>query len=188
MKTLSKLCQALMPLFRKNNLRRWTKVSQEIPSWDARNRLIAGIVPPGSSVLDIGAGAQTLRRHLRETSFYTPCDLVQSTSDTILCDFNNGLIPTGLPRHDFAICSGVLEYIRTPAPFLKLLREHGRQVILSYNVRLPEDSLVDRLANDWVNNYNAAEIRQLLIDHGLRPSAEHLFGQREVVFVLTPGA
>lgn len=188
MKTPTKLWQALKPLLRKNNLRRWTQVSQEIPSWDDRNRLIASMVPPGSSALDIGAGAQTLRRHLREPSRYTPCDLVRSTPDTILCDFNNGLIPTGIPKHDFAICSGVLEYIRTPAPFLQFLRDHGRQVVLSYNVRLPDDSLVDRLVNDWVNNFTATEIRQLLIDHGLNPSAEHTFGQREVVFLLTPTA
>jgi hypothetical protein len=81
-----------------------------------------------------------------------------------------------------------LEYIRTPASFLKFLREQGRQVVLSYNVRRPEDSLVDRLANDWVNHFTAAEIRQLLSDNGLRVSAEHPFGLREVVFVLIPRA
>ena len=188
MKSVSKLWQALLPFIRKNNFQRWVKVSQEMPSWDARNRLIASIIPPMASALDIGAGAQTLRRHLREPSRYTPCDLVQSTPDTILCDFNNGRIPSGLPVHDFAICSGVLEYIRTPSTFLRFLREHGKQVILSYNVRLPEDSLVDRLANDWVNHFSDTEIRLLLDSNGLHPSAEHPFGQREVVFVLKPNA
>src|SRR5271157_5003330 len=71
----------------RTDVRRWRKVATQIPHWDDRNRVIAGFVPPGAAVLDLGCGAQTLRTHLKPDCHYQPCDIVASSPDVILCDF-----------------------------------------------------------------------------------------------------
>lgn len=181
--------RALMALFRRTHVSRWKKVATQIPSWDSRNKVIATLVPTGVSVLDIGAGAQTLRTHLKGLSLYTPCDLFPTTPDTLICDFNRGILPQVTRRHDFAICSGVLEYVRQPMPFLEFVRENSKAVILTYNVRLPGASITDRLANDWINHFTPEELTALLRENGFDIEKEvrsNAAIPSERVFVLAP--
>lgn len=179
--------RALLTLVRGTNLRRWEKNTRETPSWDSRNRTIAALVPPGITVLDVGAGAQTMRQHLKGITLYTPCDLFQTTPDTLICDFNRGILPKVPSRHDLAICSGILEYVHDPDVFFKFLTSNSKDLILSYNVFLPGDSRVERLSKDWINHFSLDEIRALVKRYGYRiadeiPSNPQI--PQEMVFVL----
>jgi len=91
----------------------------------------ARFIPDNSSVIDLGAGAQTLRKHLQgvqisamrcgsEHAGRLDCDLTRRISD---------------PRaiFDFVICSGILEYIRKPKEFISRVSKFGRTLLLSYN-------------------------------------------------------
>jgi hypothetical protein len=183
--------RALLTLVRRTNVRRWAKNIHEVPTWDARNRVIAELVPPGITVMDIGAGAQTMRQHLKGIALYTPCDLFQTTPDTLICDFNRGILPQVPQVHDLAICSGVLEYVCDEDIFFKFVTKWSRGVILSYNVRLPDDSKVDRLAKDWVNHFSLEEIRKIVASHGWRIAKEIHSSPKipqEMVFVLERAA
>lgn len=145
----------------KSDIERWKLNAQNAPSWDERNQIIAGIIPDRSSVIDIGAGAQTLREYLKPGCVYQPCDLVKGSEDTLLCDFNQNIFPVINHKYDYVICSGVLEYIRSPEQFLKVASGFGGQMIISYAVKLPGTSSTDRLKEGWVNHLSKDQIEDL---------------------------
>ena len=171
-KGLLRYVLALGATLRKTHRSRWATVAERVPTWDSRNLVVASLVAEGSSVVDVGAGAQTLRKHIKGLVKYTPCDLFKNTPDTHIIDFNEGVYPTGIEQHDYVICSGVLEYVRDPEPFVRFLKASGKTMVLTYNVRLPKDSTIDRLAKDWVNHFSAEELRALLQAHGLKQVRE----------------
>jgi 2-polyprenyl-3-methyl-5-hydroxy-6-metoxy-1,4-benzoquinol methylase len=167
-RTCAKACATLVV---RTKVRQWQKVAfAGTPSWDERNRIIAGFIPANSSVLDVGCGAQTLRQHLNPGCQYQPCDVVKSSTDVIFCDFNAGVYPDIKDRFDYVVCSGLLEYIRNPRKFLPRISLLGRVVILSYNPLLPGGSKLARLGNDlgWVNHFTKGELESLFDEMGLK--------------------
>ena len=159
---------ALTTLVVRTNVRRWKKVAREKePLWDERNRIIATFIPEASSVVDLGAGAQTLKRYLKSGCEYQPCDIVKSSPDMIVCDFNSGIYPSLSRRYDYVVCSGVFEYIRRPSEFLSSIRQYGKRVILSYNPAGQGVATFERLANGWVNHLTSQQLEALFATNGL---------------------
>ncbi|MCV7177490.1 class I SAM-dependent methyltransferase [Mycolicibacterium sphagni] len=166
----------------RTNVRYWTSIaSGGPPPWDERNRIIAQFVKSGTSVLDLGAGARTLKGHLSPDCRYQPCDIVRSP-EVWFCDFNSGVYPPVHEKFDYVICSGVLEYIWKPLPFIERITEFGSTTLMSYNPLTSEQKKLDRLANLWVNHLPQQELEELfqsldlqyeLIDQ--RPSNELLY-------------
>ncbi len=156
---------AAITLSVRTHKRRWQKVSQDPhPHWDGRNKVISGLIPDRSSVLDLGCGAQTLRKYLKPNCRYQPCDIIKSSSDVLLCDFNAGIYPRATEHFDYVVCSGVFEYIRNPREFLQKASSFGRRLILSYNPLLPEKSTFSRLAVNWNNHLTREETERLFND------------------------
>jgi hypothetical protein len=149
-------------LLRNPDIARWSRLTGKEPGWDERNKIIAARIPPGSSVIDLGAGAQTLREHLPEGCVYQPYDLVKTTPDVVLVDFNRGIYPELPAPVDFAICSGVLEYVIDPMALLVRLPGLAREVIVSYAVREPSDSRLSRLKRGWKSHLSREGIEELL--------------------------
>jgi hypothetical protein len=147
--------------------RRWATVSQEIPPWDDRNCLIATFIPDGSSVVDLGCGAQTMRRHLKPGCTYQPCDVIQSSPDVIHCNFNSGVYPVLPMKYDYVICSGVFEYMREPARFVSEIRQYGRKIIFTFNPSNPKHTVVERLTRGWVNHMREDQLQQLFTENNL---------------------
>jgi hypothetical protein len=182
--------RACATLVVRTKIRQWRKVAAAgTPLWDERNRLIAGFIPAGSSVLDVGCGAQTLKLHLKSGCQYQPCDVVKSSADVIFCDFNAGVYPDVKNCFDYVVCSGLLEYIRRPREFLPGISRLGRAVILSYNPLLPGDSKLARLGNDlgWVNHFKKEELEALFDELGLKWTLLHTDQLKYVIYSLTPG-
>ena len=147
--------------------RRWAKEARSEPVWNARNERIAALLGPARSVIDLGSGAQTLRRHLPDGCAYRPCDVVASSEDVLLCDFNRGRYPETDETFDIAVCSGVLEYVRTPREFLRRVPDYARHVILTYAPNDETDSRLKRLGRGWVNHLTQAHIEGLFDELGL---------------------
>lgn len=178
-------------LFR-NNMGLWTKVAHAgKPGWDGRNAIIAGFIPAGSSVLDIGCGPQTLRQHLPAGCRYQPCDMIKSTPDVILCDLNSGIYPEVSERFDYVVCSGVFEYVRDEARFLRQIPTYAPNVILSYNPLSPKchrRTKLERLAGSWVNHHTREELEKTFDAAGLSWRALHTSELDEVIYALqAPG-
>lgn len=85
-------------------------------------------IGPGSRVLDVGAGAQTTRRHLPANCVYIPLDLVARTPETIVCDLNKDTLPS--VQVDWAVVSGVIEYVVDAPRFLAELASVSGHVVL----------------------------------------------------------
>lgn len=149
---------------------RWKATIRGSPPWDERNELIAGLIEDAASVLDLGAGAQTLRGYLPSSCFYQPCDLVQRTPDTWPLDFNRDLFPVTDMLFDVVVLSGVIEYARSPAQLLGRASRYGRTILVSYAPMLSE-SLEDRQDHGWLNHLSKDELETVFasvdLDHEL---------------------
>lgn len=180
-------CETLLV---RTNVQRWRKVALAgRPSWDGRNKIIAGYIPAGSSVLDVGCGAQTLKQYLKPNCRYQPCDVIKSTPEVILCDFNAGIYPEIRERFDHVVCSGVLEYIRRPKEFLEIISGYGRSIIISYNPLRENESKIGRLGNGWgwVNHFKKAELESLFDEIGLKWIVLHVDKLAYIIYSIEQG-
>ena len=172
-------------LLLKTDVQKWQTVAESgPPTWDERNMIIARHIPPGSSVLDLGAGAQTLRKHLAAGCSYQPCDVVQSTPDVIYCDFNRGVYPQPKSPVDYIVCSGILEYIRKPKPFLSRVIALGPKTLLSYNPVFNAESKVDRLEKGWVNHLSEEQLKQMFDELRLKWTLVNRREPNEVLYLI----
>lgn len=164
------------------HMARWRANMHVTPPWDDRNAYIASLVPDGAAVLDVGAGAQTLRAHLSPSCRYQACDVVAKTTDTWELDFNRGIYPTVSEPFDVGVLSGVLEYARDPEPVLKWVACHCRSVIVSY---VPADgaALSDREYHGWLSHLTRSQLEELVHAVGLRTESEAPLGNA-LVYVL----
>jgi len=169
----------------RTRVRHWRKVAfGKAHPWDARNRIIADAIPAGASVLDLGCGLQTLRRHLKAGCRYQPCDIIKSAPEVLLCDFNSGVYPELKERFDFAVCSGVFEFLRDPAEFLKMAPQLGRVLVLSYNPVLPGQSRLKRRELMWVNHFRRQDLEALFQAAQLECSPFHISVTGEITYAL----
>jgi hypothetical protein len=145
------------------NFERWSGLKE---SWDDRIVLMAERIRPGSSIIDLGAGQQALRKYLPADSRYQACDLVARDRDTIVCDFNKGQLPP-LRKYDYVFCSGLLEYIVDLTEFISRLTAYSDRFLVSYAVKINSQTIEQRRKLDWVNDHTLAEIMGILQDAGL---------------------
>lgn len=146
----------------KNDLSRWKQVALVDPPWDERNQIIGGIIPDNCSVLDIGCGAQTLKRYLPKEVEYQPCDLVKREG-VLFCDFNSGVYPVISKSYDYVVCSGVLEYSRNPSEFLRRMGGFGRTIILTYCHLSSGEKIWQRTSAGWVNHFTKEQLETLIL-------------------------
>lgn len=90
--------------------------------WPTRLDEVARFIPPGASVIDLGAGSGSLESRL-EGCRYTAADLPDF-------DMNRHKWPDG--TYDVAVMAGVLEYARFPAAALRHLHDLAPVAIVTY--------------------------------------------------------
>lgn len=181
---LRELHIAAKTLLLRTDVGRWREVVAETPGWDDRNKLIAGLIPPGSSVLDLGAGAQSLKGYLAPGDDYQPCDLVKAAEGVLPCDFNAGWYPDIHQQYDFVVCSGLLEYVRDIRTFLRIVPTYGRVLIVSYACRQPSESKFARAKHGWLNHFTKTDLQAMFAAAGLN-STEVGVWRGQILFWLT---
>ena len=132
-----------------------------------RNRLIAGMISSGSSVLDLGAGIQQLRRFLPPSCEYQACDL-DGGPEVLRCDFNAGVYPAVSHRYDVVVSSGCFEFVVDPQAFLARLPELGDILILSYRVRPTGEPRRRRLKSGYMSHLTVEDLERMLDRLGLQ--------------------
>lgn len=154
-------------LFRVSDHERWKDLRNHDIDWDKRTRTIADLIPPGSHVIEFGAGRRQLEHWLPAGCSYTPSDVVERGSDTLLCDLNRRPLPALGCQGPFriAVFSGVIEYVVDLPGVLTWLAPQVDWVIASYNCApLVETGVkrlrltLARLSSGWVNTFTEAEI------------------------------
>ncbi|MBI3802610.1 MAG: class I SAM-dependent methyltransferase [Nitrospirae bacterium] len=180
------LKQGINTSFRKaagrSDYERWGKKESLLQNWDARTRRIAGLIQPGQSVLEFGAGRMALKAFLPERCAYTPCDLVDRGDGTIVCDLN-GTLPS-FRRHDVAVFSGVLEYVNDLPRLIDHLSGCVDGIVASYAIL--EKNETDRRVHGWVNDYSASEFVIVFEKAGFQCNHTEAWGT-QVIYQFTRG-
>jgi hypothetical protein len=183
-------------LFRVSDHERWRDLCNHDVDWDKRTRAIANLIPPGSHVIEFGAGRRQLERWLPAGCSYTPSDIVDRGPGTLLCDLNRRPLPT-LGRQaplQIAVFSGVIEYVVDLPRVLTWLTPQIDRVIASYNCAPPVDRaaerlrvIVERLSSGWVNHFTEAEIIAHFADARFTVSRIVNGAQIDRIFVFSRG-
>jgi len=153
-----------------SDYRRWTDPTYlSVPDWDSRTAQMAKLIPPGTTVLEFGAGSMTLKNYLPKGCKYIPSDLVDRGSGTVVCDLNGRELPE-FPPHDVVFFSGVLEFVYD----LDRLADHNSHycniIVASYSCVAEEQAVNKRArrAAGWVNDYTSGEFEKLFARSGFR--------------------
>lgn len=114
---------------------------------------MARFIPPCSSVLDVGAGAQGLAEFLPLGCAYQALDCVAGPGVLVL-DLDELKAPPFGHRYDVVVCAGVLEYLRDPLGMLAHLGQVTDRLIWSYAHGYAPES---RLKSGWVNDLHPSQ-------------------------------
>lgn len=115
--------------------KRWTSPEGLEQWWDERTRLLAEWVPPGTRVIEFGAGRRRLEMFLQPDCAYIPSDLTDRGPGTIVCDLNQRPFPDlRAVAPSVAVFSGVLEYVKDIPALVEWLVAGGvRTFIASFD-------------------------------------------------------
>lgn len=159
---------ALKANSKNTNIERWSQASSLMHDWDERTALMGMMVPAGSSVIEFGAGRLVLPKYLKGGCSYQPVDLVARSDETIAFDLNASSYPE-LPQHyDFAVFSGVLEYVNDIPRLFRWLTEVADNVVFSYAVTDYLADPVTRCGNGWINSLSNIELLDILRKSGMQ--------------------
>jgi len=155
------------------DLARWSDSANLATQWDGRAEIAAGLIGgEARRVLDLGAGAMTLRGFLPATCAYVPADVAKRSDDCLVIDLNQQQFPQG--EFDFVTFLGVLEYIHEPAWPLQMAAKAAPGLIVSYCTDNSGDTGYRR-GLGWVNDFTEAEFEALLVQEGWRIQSRTLY-------------
>jgi hypothetical protein len=112
------------------DLTRWGNVASYLPEWVGRAQIVGSYLSGCLSVLDVGAGTQTLKRFVRGR--YIPVDCVKLTPDVITLDLDSDWTATDLPASDGVAMVGVLEHTKNPVSVIAKMAPIGSVWAVSY--------------------------------------------------------
>lgn len=160
---------------------RWSAPANLKSAWATRAAIVAGLIPDGSTVLDLGCGAMDLGKQLGDRAHYIPADLVARDERTLIIDLNQGLFPD--VQADVVTLLGVIEYIHAPETLLIEMAKRWPHAIVTYN---PADLDVGRKrrAHGWFNDLTSAGFVSLAARAGYELVGIAPHGARERIYEL----
>ena len=139
------------------DLARWEDVARTPSPWRGRLKLLAARIPPGVSVLDLGAGSQELRELLPAGCTYQAVDIVAGPGVTVL-----DLDVDPIPPADVIVMAGLLEYLRSAALTLCAACNVARvSVLFSYATIDDEPDFSKREAAGWRSHMDIETIAHI---------------------------
>lgn len=166
-RTLRMVKTSLYKYLKRSDTERWKVTENLYQQWQDRTKIIAQWIPENVSVMEFGCGNRVLEQYLPETCTYTPSDIVSRGENTVIIDLNQSS-PLQLPKHDFYIFSGVLEYIHNLEQLMKTIAQSCNYVILSYATCCRRDlkTALKRRQEGWMNDYSYEELCEIFSDNG----------------------
>ena len=145
--------------------KRWINLANHSSTWNPRTEMIAKMIKPNSTIIEFGAGRKVLLNYIDESCKYQPSDCVDRGDDTLIIDLNIAALPK-LPPYDYAVFSGVIEYLTDVPKVVKWLNTFAEHVVLSYLVVEDEKNpafIQNRGNFGWVNDYSDNEIMDIFL-------------------------
>lgn len=169
----------------RTDMERWRDSRNLAPVWGVRSMRASRFIAPKARVLDLGAGAQTLKHLLPDGCHYTPSDVVARTADTAVADLNCREFPPGY--YDVVTALGVLEYVHDLSWLFERIRQAAPVAVVSYPLAL------DRGSTAWlkagaVNNLPLRKLVTVVEASGWRIGAIELYegvSSREWLFLIS---
>jgi hypothetical protein len=159
---------------RATDLARWSDPANLDPRWEYGPARTGRFVPPGSRVLDLGAGLETLKTYLPQGCTYTPFDVVSHSGQTLVGDLNRGELPDG--EFDLVAAIGTLEFVHDVGALVGAIHPRAPLAILTYCAKTIDD-LDMRLEKGFVNDFTRDELVLLCQKKGWQVvAAEWLVG------------
>lgn len=100
--------------------------------WKTRTSIIAKLIPPQCSILDMGGGKEHLKKYLRSPKLYRSVDVVKCTKDTVVADFNKNEYPDFKDHFDVVVAQGLIEYLDNPLDFFIQAKDYSSTLVVSY--------------------------------------------------------
>ena len=97
------------------------------PHWSDRNKIIASMMEPNKSVIDLGCGAKILLNYYNPSK-YLGVDGI-SSADLVVDLDSDFILPKGW---DYVVNSGILEFVIRPDLYLEKIKTIGREYIFSW--------------------------------------------------------
>lgn len=149
--------------------------------WTERAKTAVGMLQQEyDSVIDMGAGALTIKKYLKPDTAYFPVDYCKRFEEVIVCDFEKEEYPNITSDVVFAL--GILEYISNADLFVEKICNMSNTVIISYNVIEKKGNFHMRQRNGWVNHFKTIDIISLFRHNGFSLTDERLYGGMSVVY------
>ena len=169
----------LRKYFGKADYRRWSDHNSLSPVWNPRTNLIAEMIPSGSSVLEFGCGRMVLKDYLSAGCNYTGSDLVDRGDGTIVCNLNAPNLPL-FANHQYAVFSGVLEYVNDLPSVISHIGKFVDTIIASYVTLEFVSGRLSRRSVGWVNDFTNEEFVNLFSLCGFRLDCEENWGGQKI--------
>ena len=112
------------------DLTRWGNPQSYLPRWVERASIVGAYLSECHSVLDIGAGTQSLKGYVKGE--YIPVDCVALSSETIILDLDSDWQASMLPYADGVAMAGVLEHVKDPLAVIRKMAPIGTVWAVSY--------------------------------------------------------
>ena len=172
---LVRAIKTLLNVFaRRSDVARWGKRERYESFWDERTRLIAGMIPPESNVVEFGPGRLLLPRLLGEGSRYFAVDLTQGEGVDLVLDLNDvSAVERADVAGEVAVFGGVLEYVFDVPALVRWVASRFEICIASYSPLTSPSSgqrrgrgRLQRVSQGWVNSYSVGELEEIFLSCG----------------------
>jgi hypothetical protein len=145
---------------------------------------VASLIPAGTRLLDLCAGAPSLAALLPSPATLIHGDNVARAPEFLVSALHRGELPP-VGKADLIAILGMLEHVSDPRAFLARLAEAGRPLALSYHAA-DDCADIDRNRCGWVNHLTRAELEAAFAAAGFDHRARWAFDGRQSLFHLTP--
>lgn len=162
-----------------SDVERWSTLDNHNEGWINRAQIALKSIPPGATVVELGAGRAFLRELLPSSCTYLPVDLVAHAPDFLVVDLNDR--DWQLPASDAIVALGTFEYIYDFFGVLRKLRSNAKRIIFTYCCRVDGSDPGLRMRQGWLTDFTQAEVEQHVAAAGLKVTQKIDF-QKEVHF------
>ncbi|MCP9851128.1 hypothetical protein [Cyanobium sp. Morenito 9A2] len=154
-------------------------------SWGKRDEIVAGWVPRGLAIADVGCGAMNAEALLHPCSYF-PIDHVKRDDRTIVLDLNSERLPDDcLVEVELVLFLGVLEYLDDPLQHLAQVASHAKRMVITYNIFEKRTRLAQLTGGNWRSTLHDEDLRTAFLDYGYEIEASAEMG-RQTLYLVKP--
>lgn len=127
---------------------------------------ISELIPDDvDSVADYGEGKINLRNFLSQNIKYYPFDYIKRSELTVLCDFDNDMLPN--IDADVSVCTATLVFLKKAEDLIEHICKHTQKmIILSYVTTDVFSNVSGRRVSGYLNDFSEAEIIHIMDKNG----------------------